>query len=73
MKQYVRKITPANMDKKERNCLKCGKKVVGRWLCDSCFKYNSTLDDVLSRYEIHEFPNTETIEGTYCNPSCVET
>jgi hypothetical protein len=55
VKQYVHKFMLVNIDKKERNCLKCGKKIVGRLLCNSCFKYNSTLDDVLSRHEIHEF------------------
>jgi hypothetical protein len=33
-KEYIPKPDMADARDKERRCLKCGKRVVGRWLCE---------------------------------------
>ncbi|MDD5207694.1 MAG: hypothetical protein PHS17_19855 [Desulfobacterales bacterium] len=43
-------------DCKERRCLRCGKKVIGRYLCKRCFKLNSALENTIGRYEYHKAP-----------------
>jgi len=53
-KESIPKKDRSGADNKERRCLKCGKKLVGRWLCEHCFKQNSTLDYMFGRYEYHE-------------------
>jgi len=53
-KEYIRKSERSGTDDRERRCLKCGKKVVGRWLCERCFKQNSTLNYMFGRYEYYE-------------------
>ncbi len=53
-KEFIPKTDRSDTDDKERRCLKCGKKVVGRWLCEQCYKENSTLDYMFGRYEYYE-------------------
>jgi hypothetical protein len=51
--RYAPKANPTIINRKERKCLRCGKKIVGKWLCPSCVKYNATAGDLLDRYELH--------------------
>ncbi len=43
------------LDKKERKCLKCEKKVVGDWLCERCLKKNTEIDYLFEDYEHHTY------------------
>jgi hypothetical protein len=51
--RYAPKASPIIINRKERKCLRCGKKLVGKWLCPSCVKYNSTAGELVDRYELH--------------------
>jgi len=52
--QNIRKEARIDADGRERRCLKCGKRVIGRWLCERCFKQNSTMDHMFFRYEWYD-------------------
>jgi len=51
--RYAPKPGPIIINRKERKCLRCGKKLIGKWLCPACIKHNSTAGDLLERYELH--------------------
>ena len=50
---YDPKEGPFIINRKERRCLRCGKKLIGKWLCPACIKYNSLAGDPFDRYEVH--------------------
>jgi len=51
--RYAPKPGPVTLNRKERKCLRCGRKLIGKWLCPSCIKYNSTAEALVDRYELH--------------------
>jgi len=51
--RYAPKPGPVIINRKERRCLRCGKKLIGQWLCPACIKHNSSAGDFLDRYELH--------------------
>jgi hypothetical protein len=51
--RYATKSGPIIVSRKERKCLRCGKKLIGKWLCPACIKYNSSAGDLSDRYELH--------------------
>jgi len=57
--RYAPKPGPMIVNRKERRCLRCGKKLIGKWLCPACIKQNSTAGDLFDRYELHGLDITE--------------
>jgi hypothetical protein len=52
--RYAPKSGPIIINRKERRCLRCGKKLIGKWLCPACIKYNASAgEDLYDRYELH--------------------
>ena len=51
--RYAPKPGPIIFNRKERRCLRCGKKLIGKWLCPACIKYNASAGDLDARYELH--------------------
>ncbi len=51
-KRYIEKPRPMIFSRKERKCLRCGKKIIGKWLCPACIKHNASADDLWDRYEL---------------------
>jgi hypothetical protein len=52
--RYAPKPGPIIINRKERRCLRCGKKLIGKWLCPACIKYNASAgEDLYDRYELH--------------------
>lgn len=52
--RYAPKPGPIIINRKERRCLRCGKKLIGKWLCPACVKYNASAgEDLYDRYELH--------------------
>lgn len=58
--RYSPKGGPVIISRKERRCLRCGKKLIGKWLCPACIKFNSSAGDLFDRYELHGLSLTET-------------
>jgi hypothetical protein len=51
--RYAPKPGPIIFSRKERRCLRCGKKLIGKWLCAACLKHNASAEDLWDRYELH--------------------
>jgi hypothetical protein len=51
--RYAPKPGPTIVNRKERKCLRCGKKIIGKWLCPACVKYNASAEELCERYELH--------------------
>jgi hypothetical protein len=63
--RYAPKPGPIIINRKERRCLRCGKKLIGQWLCPACIKHNASAGDLWDRYELHSLSIIE-------NHSCPE-
>jgi len=49
----LRSQWPIIIHRKERRCLHGWKKLIGKWLCPTCIKYNASADDLYDWYELH--------------------